>query len=283
MHIFFHHIRSWLVGEGQERREGGNATWEVVSVSKSKLLGDILQHNHPLCLCSAAHMAHIQPVTVNHCYFLTSINKNKPYFRCSMWGKKLRIPTQKARSGVKNNCFCKKRFWEEEDKKSREDLTNGTNTCCLWSGLQKRKNPDCKKLCPGADTASAALTKPTRPDLLESLNFIKQKKLSKGFRWIVRKEIWKTKYRSRETQPDRIVAASRTQAHSKASTQTKFFYTSPSKFATNGQLGRVSADLWMRSNVDAGSFPITFCSQPFQLCSAPSAAHTPKSPFPALS
>lgn len=26
MHIFFHHIRSWMVGEGQEWRGGGNAT-----------------------------------------------------------------------------------------------------------------------------------------------------------------------------------------------------------------------------------------------------------------
>lgn len=76
MYIFFHHIRSWMVGEGQEWWGGGNATWEVVSVSKSKLLGDILQHNHPLCLCSSAHMAHIQPVTLNHCYFLTLTKTN---------------------------------------------------------------------------------------------------------------------------------------------------------------------------------------------------------------
>lgn len=72
-------------------------------------------------------------------------------------------------------------------------------------------------------------------------------------------------------------------AQSKASTQTKLFYTSPSKSATNVQLGKISADLCMSSNADVASSPVTFCSQPCQLCSAPSAAHTPKSPFPALS
>lgn len=89
MHIYFYPIRSLTAGEGQKWWEGGNATWEVVSVSKFELLGDILQHNHPLCLCSSAHMAHIQPVTPNHCYFLTYINKNKLNFRFSMWGKML--------------------------------------------------------------------------------------------------------------------------------------------------------------------------------------------------
>lgn len=139
MPIFFHHIRSWTVGEGQERRGGGNATWEVVSVSKSKLLGDILQHNHPLCLCSSAHMAHIQPVTLNHRYFLTYINKNKPNFRCSMWGKTLSaFPVKRPEAALKITGFVRSSLLKRRYKEVCEDLTNSTNTCVAYGAFRKK-------------------------------------------------------------------------------------------------------------------------------------------------
>lgn len=128
----FHPIRSLAVGEGQERWGGGNATWEVVSVSKSKLLGDILQHNHPLCLCSSAHMAHIQPVTPNHCYFLTCINKNKPNFCFSMWGKMLPKSTVKRpEAALKITAFVGSSLLTRNEKKLGEVLPNSTSTHVL--------------------------------------------------------------------------------------------------------------------------------------------------------
>lgn len=168
MYIFFHHIGSWMVGEGQEWRGGGNATWEVVSVSKSKLLGDILQHNHPLCLCSSAHMAHIQPVTLNHCYFLTYINKNKPNFRFSMWGKMLlEFSVKRPEAALKIIVFVRSSLWRSRLKKKKGPwLTAQTHV--LLMEYSAKKSVLQKKLCPRTsrvDTALAVLTNKANPPL----------------------------------------------------------------------------------------------------------------------